>query len=141
MRVILPGMLLLLIALPARAELTLTVEVQNLATEGTVYLAVYDSAEDWMRTPARRAMAAVTEGSQLEFVFEDLEAGIYAVSLYHDLNGNGELDTGMFGIPKEPIGFSNDARGRFGPPGFEASSFDVEGDTRIAITAGRVRRD
>ena len=141
MRVFLTGLLLLQAALPARAEYTLTIDVRNLEARGTVYLALYDDAEDWMRSPARRAMAPVSDASQLEFVFEDIEAGTYAVALYHDLDGNGELDTGTFGIPTEPIGFSNDARGQFGPPGFDACGFLVAGDARIAITVGRVRRD
>lgn len=141
MRVFLTGLLLLLTALPVRAEYTLTIEVRNLEAEGAVYLALYDDPEDWMRAPARQATAPVSDAPRLEFVFEDIEAGTYAVALYHDLNGNGKLDSGTFGIPKEPIGFSNDARGRFGPPGFEACGFLVAGDTLIAIAVGPVSRD
>lgn len=42
---------------------------------------------------------------------------------YHDANRNGQLDKGAFGIPTEAYGFSCNARGRLGPPGFEAASF------------------
>ena len=51
--------------------------------------------------------------------------GQYAAVVYHDVNDNGALDKGRFGIPREPYGFSNDARSPFGPPGFEEASFDV----------------
>ena len=46
-----------------------------------------------------------------------------AVSLYHDANRNQVLDRNSLGIPTEAIGVSRDALGRFGPLGFEESSF------------------
>jgi uncharacterized protein (DUF2141 family) len=33
--------------------------------------------------------------------FKDLADGDYAVKLYHDVNNDNELDTGLFGIPVE----------------------------------------
>jgi len=44
--------------------------------------------------------------------------GQYAIKVFHDENANGELDINFLGIPKESYGFSNHARGRFGPPPF-----------------------
>jgi uncharacterized protein (DUF2141 family) len=43
------------------------------------------------------------------------------VSLYHDENRNQVLDRNSLGIPKEAVGVSRDALGRFGPRGFEES--------------------
>jgi uncharacterized protein (DUF2141 family) len=51
--------------------------------------------------------------------FNGLEPGEYAVQLFHDENGNGEMDSNLFGIPSEGYAFSNRARGNFGPPKFE----------------------
>jgi uncharacterized protein (DUF2141 family) len=50
-----------------------------------------------------------------------LPSGDYALSVFHDVNGNGELDTNQVGMPIEPYGFSNDAAGNYGPPSFEQS--------------------
>jgi len=50
--------------------------------------------------------------------------GDYAISLFHDENANGKLDTVMM-IPKEGFGFSRDARVVFGPPRFAAAAFRV----------------
>ena len=36
------------------------------------------------------------------------------------------MDTGLFGIPSEGYGFSNQAGGAFGPPGFDSASFVFE---------------
>ena len=46
--------------------------------------------------------------------------GISAITVFHDVNSNEVLDTSLFGFPKEPYGFSNNARGMFGPPEYEA---------------------
>ena len=49
----------------------------------------------------------------------------YAVSVFHDLNMDQKLNTNFFGIPKEPLGFSNNPRLLFGPPTFLKASFFV----------------
>ena len=65
----------------------------------------------------------------------DLPAGEYSAVVYHDLNGNGKLDTWFYGKPKEPYGFSNNARSAFGIPSFEESRFVVNSaETRLIIT-------
>jgi uncharacterized protein (DUF2141 family) len=53
--------------------------------------------------------------------------GSYALSVIHDENGNGRLDT-FAGIPREGFGFSRNPAVRFGPPRF--------GDARFAVANG-----
>jgi len=36
-------------------------------------------------------------------------------------------------VPNEPIGFSNNKAGRFGPPPFKETSFKLNGDTPLYI--------
>ncbi len=55
-----------------------------------------------------------------------LPHGEYAVKVYHDENGNDELDTRIFGIPIERYGFSNNAKGTFGPPEYEDVLFKLD---------------
>lgn len=59
-------------------------------------------------------------------VFEDIPYGEYAVKIYHDENNNEKLDKSFMGIPKESYGFSNNARGTFGPPKYEDAKFILE---------------
>jgi uncharacterized protein (DUF2141 family) len=67
-------------------------------------------------------------------VFRHVQPGTYAVSLFHDENSNGRLDTSM-GIPKEGYGFSRDAAIMFGPPKFDAARFVVGAtDMTLKIT-------
>ena len=64
-----------------------------------------------------------------------LPYGEYAVKVYHDENGNDELDTRMFGIPKERYGFSNNVKGAFGPPEYEEVRFNLDSpEKKINIT-------
>jgi uncharacterized protein (DUF2141 family) len=52
-----------------------------------------------------------------------LPVGRYAIALYLDLNGNHKLDHGLLGIPKEPVGVSNNPKRLMGPPHFDECSF------------------
>ena len=51
---------------------------------------------------------------------------VVAVAVFQDLDGNGLLSKNAVGIPSEPYGFSNDARGLFGPPTFDAAALREE---------------
>jgi len=58
-------------------------------------------------------------------VFRHVQPGNYAVSLFHDENGNGRLDKSMGFIPREGYGFSRDAPVKMAPPKFAAAQFAV----------------
>jgi uncharacterized protein (DUF2141 family) len=66
-------------------------------------------------------------------VFENLPAGTYAVSTFHDKNNNSKLDTGLFGAPTEKYGFSNNASKPFAPPDFAEAAFTLKGNSQINI--------
>ncbi len=51
--------------------------------------------------------------------------GIYAIAVYHDVNGNRKFDKNWIGLPKEPFGVSNNPRLRLGPPKFKEAAFEV----------------
>jgi uncharacterized protein (DUF2141 family) len=94
---------------------------------GQVMVALWDDADRFPtgENHITALRAVIKDGSaQLEFI--DVAPGEYALSVFHDENDNGELDTGFMGIPKEPFGASNDARGRFGPPKFDDARFQVD---------------
>jgi uncharacterized protein (DUF2141 family) len=71
-------------------------------------------------------------GETVSATVHGLPAGRYAVRLFHDTNGNGELDVNMLGIPREAYGFSNNAGSR-GPAGFDDAAVVVDGDARIEV--------
>ena len=77
-----------------------------------------------MHSP-RRASSPRPKRPATRYAFGDIPAGRYALKVYHDANGNDRLDKGLFGIPKERYGFSNNPKVRGGMPPFERSAFEV----------------
>ncbi len=111
------------------AAADLTVIVHNVRSgEGQVMLGLFDSAYNFTKNPARgvQVPAATRDASgRVTLVVRDLPPGSYAVSAFHDLDANGRLNTNLLGVPTEPYGFSNNARGTMGPPSFQAAAFVV----------------
>jgi uncharacterized protein (DUF2141 family) len=119
----------------ARADAAnLTVELQGAGPGGGRMLAaLYAAPEAWMKDGKAVAAQTVVKTDKVVMVFADLAPGRYAVSAFHDANDNGKLDTNPAGLPTEKYGFSRDAAGHFGPPGFEDAAIDLQADTRIVI--------
>lgn len=117
----------------ARAD-QLSIEINGInRVTGALMIAVYNTAESW--DASEGAVASVREsvtGATARVVFDTLEPGPHAVMLFHDENGNGELDSNMLGIPSEDYGFSNNV-GRYGRPAFAEAQFIVSGSTAITI--------
>jgi uncharacterized protein (DUF2141 family) len=115
----------------------LVIEVSGaIPSRGKVYVAVYDRAEAFPVNGRQLTGQILTpDGAHLTVRFKDLAAGSYAAVAFQDLNGNGKLDKNFLGIPKEPYGFSNGARGSAGPPKFAeaAVSLNPDGATAIAL--------
>ena len=110
----------------------LTVEVLGARSDkGTVDGALYADAASWLKTP--RAGERQPAAARVLLIYRDLPAGRYALSLFHDENGNGKLDSNVAGIPIERYGFSRDARGRMGAPDFDAAAIELQGDTTITV--------
>ena len=67
--------------------------------------------------------------------FEKLQLNrVYAVSVMHDENANGEMDYNLVGIPKEGYATSgNVPHSMFGPPKFQDASFKFSKSTEIEI--------
>ena len=63
----------------------------------------------------------------------DLPPGRYAIQAYLDENDNREVDQNFLGIPKEGVGFSNDAPFGLGPPTFRRAAF-AHGDAADEVT-------
>jgi len=103
---------------------------------GTILIALHDGAKGFplKRTPVAVREAQARSGT-VTVNFEGLQAGNYAISLFHDENGNKDLDTNLVGLPTEGYGFSNNARNRFGPPKFSAAGFALSAaDATINVT-------
>ena len=129
------GCWLLAVGLFAQSPGQLTVTINNIKlVEGELYIAIYNDEDTYMdidRTAFREIIPVSTETESI--IFSNIPDGEYAIAVFQDLNGNGELDKKGMGLPKEPFGFSNDARGKAGPPKYEKAKFSFSGDMNISI--------
>jgi len=122
---------------PGAAQTTLMVDLESRRSGGRIAVAIFRDADSFRRGegPVRSLMVDCNSRATRAWVV-GLPPGRYAIAAFHDTDGDGKLTTTM-GIPREPFGFSNDARGRFGPPAFEMAAFDLPprgAIQRIALT-------
>lgn len=110
----------------------LTIVVTGLkGTAGYVNISLADSEKSFLeRDKSLCQIRMRPSGTEVAIVLKALPYGEYAASIFHDVNGNGTLDRNMLGIPKEPYGFSNNARGKFGPPQYSMSRFTMASEAQ-----------
>jgi uncharacterized protein (DUF2141 family) len=97
--------------------------------KGQTLCALFSSANDFPKETEKAVArtSSVISNQHAVCDFPGVAPGTYAVSVIHDENSNGKLDTNFMGIPREGVGASNNARGHFGPPKFDAASFRFSG--------------
>jgi uncharacterized protein (DUF2141 family) len=111
----------------------LAVNVSNVKNlQGSLQVALFNSKETFLKKPIAAQSVKVT-GQQVKIVFNNIPAGDYAVSLYHDENENQKMDSNFIGIPKEGYGFSNNPSSMFGPPDYESARFNLAGPQSITV--------
>lgn len=108
----------------------LTIDVGNVRiAKGNVHVDVCPEAQ-FLKDNCPWAGNARARLGDTRVTVGNLPAGRYAVQAFLDENGNGEVDRALFGIPKEGVGFSNDAKIRLGPPKFAEAVFAFDGNAR-----------
>ena len=103
--------------------------------EGQVMVALFLDEQGWPGSEEHVFATAVVpiNGAQAFAEFGDVPVGPFAVTVYHDENGNRELDSNAFGIPFERYGFSAGAEGVFGPPSFAEARMELAAGERNQI--------
>lgn len=105
---------------------TLVVRVTDIEVgRGQVFVGLCDRDLVQERCPIGRFEQA--RSATMNFRFDGLSPGRWAVAAYQDINDNGRLDMQpilFWELPAEPYGFSNDV-GRYGVPTFSGAAFDL----------------
>lgn len=102
--------------------------------EGKIRIGVFDNALDFKAKKKPIAAAEIeAKDSTAIYVFSNLTSEKIAVALFHDQNGNGELDKKKLGIPVEGVGFSSKVASKLRQPDFAEASFLLKNDTTIFI--------
>jgi uncharacterized protein (DUF2141 family) len=115
---------------PTQAQLT----IEGITSiRGSVRVALYNKPEGFTEPKKAVHLKSVSVESATVIVDLNVPPGRYAVAVFHDENNNGVLDKNAFGLPTEAYGFSNNARGRFGPPDFNSCVVEIGPNTKNSI--------
>jgi uncharacterized protein (DUF2141 family) len=115
------------------AQNQLRIEIKGFKNnKGFAQVALYDNATQFLKKQRQTATVKIIM-FKATVLFENLPNGNYALAVFHDENSNTKMDLGLFGIPKEAYGFSNNAKGFMSAPKFEAAKITIQQDTSIEI--------
>ena len=119
------------------SQTKLTVQVTGVrAARGEMAITLYpDDARRFLAPHQKMArIRAVAQGPMTTACVWLPAPGFYAVSVYHDENGNRDFDRTIVGLPAEGFAFSNDPPTPTALPPFTAVRFKAaEGETRIRV--------
>jgi uncharacterized protein (DUF2141 family) len=114
----------------AQNTTTITATVVNVTSDsGKVGFALYDKTNFRMK-PIQGKKSEIVAGKSV-VIFENVEAGEYAIICYHDKNENDKMDFQSNGMPLEDYGASNNNIS-FGPPEYDAAKFTVA-DKKVSL--------
>ncbi|MBY0519545.1 MAG: DUF2141 domain-containing protein [Sphingomonas sp.] len=113
-------------------SITLRVEVTNVrGNSGRVHVDLCRK-DEFLKDCPISADAKAVAGTTVVTV-PNLTPGDYGAQIFYDANGNGRVDRGLFGIPKEGVGFSRDAPIRLSQPRWQDAVFTLTGDKTITV--------
>lgn len=114
----------------------LTVIVSGLKNnKGDVKIGLFNSKESYNGKKQKFKGAIIKiEKKKVKWEIKNIPFGEYAIKAFHDEDGDNKVDTNFIGMPTESYGFSNNAKGFFGPPSFEKAKFHLnKQDMQIEI--------
>ena len=120
-------------ALPSLSQAeTLRVAIENVTkAKGSVIVSVYQGPQSYgngKNGSPDLVLVKAASLSPMTFEFHNVQSDTVLVSVLHDRNDNKKMDTNFVGMPKEPYGFSNNARGRFGPISYEQGAVSMDSE-------------
>ena len=83
--------------------------------------------------PALKCIDAKIKNKTSSLVFEAVPQGAYAIAVFHDENGNNQMDKNFLGIPKEGYGASKNKLPFASAPTFKDNKFEVQPNSTINI--------
>lgn len=125
--------LFLAISTMATAQVAIKVDIVGLKNnKGQVLIGLYNSENHFLKK-VYKGQVVLIKNAKATVTFENLPTGEYAISVFHDENSNGKLDTNFMGIPKEAYAASNDAKGFMGPPKYKDAKFQATQNKHIVL--------
>ena len=97
-------------------------------SEGQIRAVLFRGKEGFPQDSQKafRSTSVPAQKGKTVLVFHDIPYGEYSLSLLHDIDQDGEMDTNMFGYPQEGYGVSNNATSTFSIPKYEEARFELK---------------
>jgi len=111
----------------------LIVDIEGFKKElGNVVVKLYREQDDAPKGDGYLSIVEPLSKRSAQVAFEGLAFGEYAIFVFHDKNGNKDLDHNMFKIPSEPMGFSGGFKLSLfsGVPRYEELKFSFSVDSQ-----------
>jgi uncharacterized protein (DUF2141 family) len=118
------------------AQHNVSLSIQGVTSEkGNICFAIYNDEDSFLKfDKVYKFGSEKAVKGKTAFNITDLPEGDYAIAIFHDANGNKNLDTNMLGIPKEQIAFSKGKMKMFGPPKYKECVFTVNSNMEMNIS-------
>jgi uncharacterized protein (DUF2141 family) len=107
---------------------TIVVSIEGFRNEsGHARVALFNQGTGFPEdaSAAFRSTISVIQGGRVEVHFDDVPFGDYSVAMFHDENDDGKLNKGLFGIPSEGYGVSNNVTHATHAPRFTEALFTL----------------
>lgn len=101
------------------------------AVQGALFVGVYDNEAAFAGGQPVDGFRLAVDSDTVGKSIKGLKPGRYAIKVYHDVDGDGRMNTNAFGIPTEPYAASNNAPSTMGPPNWSDAAFEVTADGAV----------
>lgn len=121
---------------PTTQATQLTIELSGFKKrQGQVFISIFDSKAAYNGKGRAVSAHIVKVDAAIERLTVQLpRTGTYGFRMFHDVDGDGKMDTNFLGIPSEPFAFSNNASGFMGPAKWADAKFRVAGATKQSVS-------
>jgi uncharacterized protein (DUF2141 family) len=108
---------------------TISVVVSGLRDNtGTVRCGLFNSADTFPKDGKEfQGVVSPIANQTATCTFTNVPPGVYAVAYFKAVAGQTKMNTGMFGMPQDPYGFSRNATIGMGPPSFNSAAYSYAG--------------
>ena len=105
----------------------ITVSIDSIENAGgELRVALYSTPEGFAAQAPVASLREPVTGPTASVSFDGVPEGDYAVMLFHDVDGSGELERNLLGVPREPWAGSLN-RSILGAPDWEDVVFELDG--------------
>jgi uncharacterized protein (DUF2141 family) len=88
-------------------EISFSLEIHGISiNDGTIYGAIYSNNSSYKNNQPEYTFMGNPINDTINISLQ-IPEGEYVIQVYQDTNNNNQLDFGLFGIPKEPVGITN----------------------------------